>query len=568
MSHRDLRKRNPNISYVPPSIDEKPGPSSTPSTSRSQKAAITKNHSAAKTPLKPPPKSPSLRAQLPNPPFFSPISHTHPLHSAYNTLPRSMEGLDSLEPIHVFSLFFNEALFDTMTTNTNLYAENKRDNEGAEGRKWSAISVQDLKCWTGILIYMGICKLPSVGDYWCHDGLWPTHHWSTYMSQTRFEQIRRYFHISPPNALAHSAIGRRLWHHKVDPILDQLRHASQSYRMPSSNVSCDEAMIRCTGRSADTYKMKNKPIPKGVKFHVAADHGYVFNFHPTSNKSGPDPFDEPSDFSNTSSVVLQLVKKLPYSQKAFNVYMDNYYTNLPLFAELRKLGIGACGTARTTSKDFPQAVKVTNTANLDFHYKAGVVERGVAVLLWIDNGPVSMMTTIHRLKGRNSEILKMRKKPGPKSTNAAAIKKAAIFTEDEWEKEMLVPTCINDYNHHMGGVDVADQYRSYYDTQLTSFRTWYPIFFWALDTALTNSFIIWRDLRPLQPWGHKEFRMLVAWELILSSAPRSAEKRGLDQVDTPDIGPSTSTKTFYLTKNRDLPRASGTGRHIPLRHET
>jgi hypothetical protein len=162
-------------------------------------------------------------------------------------------------------------------------------------------------------------------------------------------------------------------------------------------------MKRCTERSADTYKMKHKLILKGIKFHVAANHGNVFDIHPTSHKNGPHPFNEPSDFSNTSSVILQFRKRLPYQQKAFYVYMDNYYTNLPLFAELRRLGLGVSGTARATFKHFPSADTISKSfaANLDYHYKAGVVEDGVVVLVWIDNGPVTIMITIQRLKGRS-----------------------------------------------------------------------------------------------------------------------------------------------------------------------
>jgi hypothetical protein len=48
---------------------------------------------------------------------------------------------------------------------------------------------------------------------------------------------------------------KRLWHAKVNPVLDQLRESSKALRMPSSNVAVDEAMIRCTGRSVDTYKI-------------------------------------------------------------------------------------------------------------------------------------------------------------------------------------------------------------------------------------------------------------------------------------------------------------------------
>ena len=83
---------------------------------------------------------------------------------------------------------------------------------------------------------------------------------------------------------------------------------------------------------------------------------------------------------------------------------------------------------------------------------------------------------------------------------------------------VAIPQCIDDYNHHMGGVDIADQLRSYYDTQLTSFRTWWPILFWALDTMVTNAYFIYRDMPQTTGAGisHKEFRLQCAWGLILA----------------------------------------------------
>lgn len=126
--------------------------------------------------------------------------------------------------------------------------------------------------------------------------------------------------------------------------------------------------------SANTYKIKSKPIPKEINFHIGTDHGYIFNFHSTSNKSGPNTFEELSDFSYMSSVILQLVKHLSYKKMAFNVQMNNFYTNLPLFASLYSLGIGACETARTLSKEFPTVLNVAKNANLDYHYKAEAVQ--------------------------------------------------------------------------------------------------------------------------------------------------------------------------------------------------
>ena len=114
--------------------------------------------------------------------------------------------------------------------------------------------------WLGIVLYMGVCSAPAVKDYWSHNSLTAIHPIRDYMSQTRFEQIKRYYHVAAPDAPTHTATGRRLWHSKVNPLLDQLRYSSQHYRMPSTHIAMDECMIRATGRSQDTYKIPSKPI--------------------------------------------------------------------------------------------------------------------------------------------------------------------------------------------------------------------------------------------------------------------------------------------------------------------
>ena len=76
------------------------------------------------------------------------------------------------------------------------------------------------------------------------------------------------------------------------------------------------------------------------------------------------------------------------------------------------------------------------------------------------------MSTVHQL---GSVMEMVRKRPGKKSTNAKKVREAF---GDAYEKEMPIPLYIEDYSQHMGGVDIADQLRSYYDTQLTLFRTW------------------------------------------------------------------------------------------------
>lgn len=99
------------------------------------------------------------------------------------------------------------------------------------------------------------------------------------------------------------------------------------------------------------------------------------------------------------------------------IYMDNYFSPVPLFSELRKMGIGACSTAKSNLNGFPREFKEVNKkSRLDYHFKTGVVKDNVGVLIWMDSAPVTMMTTIHSLQ---TESLKHRWHPGQKSSNAA-----------------------------------------------------------------------------------------------------------------------------------------------------
>lgn len=125
-----------------------------------------------------------------------------------------------------------------------------------------------------------------------------------------------------------------------------------------------------------------------------------------------DSFDDPEfdtfdTFSNTSKVVLQLSQKVPYKHLSFNIYLDNHYTNIPLLVALHKEGIGRCGIARTSSKNFSSELPIPNGAKIGYDYRAGVVKNEVTTNFWMDNAPVSIITTIHRVKGRQSEVLKL-----------------------------------------------------------------------------------------------------------------------------------------------------------------
>jgi len=79
----------------------------------------------------------------------------------------------------------------------------------------------------------------------------------------------------------------------------------------------------------------------------------------------------------------------------------------------------------------------------------------------MDSSPVTMMSTIHPLSGEVSLVLRMRKHPDNKSSNTSGAN--STFLPGECQKELDIPVIVGAYNQNKVGVDVADQYQTYFD---------------------------------------------------------------------------------------------------------
>jgi hypothetical protein len=117
-----------------------------------------------------------------------------------------------------------------------------------------------------------------------------------------------------------------------------------------------------------------------------------------------------------------------------------------------------------------------------------------------------------------------------------------------------IPKVIDGYNHHMNGVDIADQLRLYYATHRTSRRAWMPILFWLIDTAIIKSFKIGQ--LKFAYYSQRIFRDKLVWQLINST------KIGESFSKIPD----PMIPRVYVTKNYELneKRLSDKFDHMPV----
>jgi len=172
------------------------------------------------------------------------------------------------------------------------------------------------------------------------------------------------------------------------------------------------------------------------------------------------------------------------------------------------------------------------------------------------------MTSYHDI---SATVSRLQRRPKKTSTNGVTIRQ--IFGDNSCTL-LPIPAFIDDYNQHMGGVDIADQLQSYYSTQLRACRNWLPLFFWLLDTAIVNSYRIMKTLYPHRKVRsqHLFFREDLADKLIEIGSYEGEYMDGSssEPLATPPSPPRPTTSstpsahserlTPYTSRNRPPPQ--------------
>ena len=491
----------------------------------------------------------TLKPEIPD--SFTPLQHKFQPHTAEaNTEVPSA----ATTPYLLFRQFWDDRVFSILVENTNQYAARLRGPDPPRGllftRAWKPVTIGEMKCFVGQLVLMGVYRCKNLVEFWRQLDFVGRRRIRKGLGLVRFQQIKRYLHVEPVQVEARADSE---WWKKVEPLHSLLRQRFQTALKPGSNLSLDKMMVRFSGRSKHTYRMPNKPISEGYRILALCWQGYTINWFYTSRATGiaeQVPYTGPIHLTPTSSAIYQLLQVLPYQSHQFNIFMDNYFTNIALFQVLHGLNIGACGTARQNKNAFPPDLH-NAYPGLPWNHICGALvgspRHPVLALQWEDSGSVHFLTTIHKM---TDYVNRERKKPRSTSTNAATTRRA--FAPGQERQVFPIPTIVDDYNNNMNGVDIADQLRSSYPTQLKALRNWLPLFFWLLDTTIVNSFILYRLERPHS--RHRTFRTDLAHSLLaLSQQPRKPRIRTTYK---------RKTNTPYTSKyKRDLPPVSQGSNH-------
>lgn len=371
-------------------------------------------------------------------------------------------------PYQFFKYFITEELLDRIVNETNLYCAQKNIY------KPQMLNKIDIRQYIGILTYMSIVHMPNTRSYWSDELEFSKI--KNVMTINKFEKIRQSIHFNDnetyilPNNPGFDCL------HKIRPILDHLR--SKFHTVPLElHLSIDEQMCSTKVKHYMKQYMPMKPHKWGFKFFILAGvSGFAYNFEIYTGKEKFETISrgEP-DLGVTGNIVTRLARIIPRN-KNYRLYYDNYYTSIPLMVYLAKEGIYSLGTIRknriTNSKLPSETALKSEKRGTSFEYVSHVDGVDVSSLIWKDNKYVTLISSFA-------------------GTNPLG----KIKRYDRKEKQNIYIDCpfiIQEYNKHMGGVDLLDSLIGRYKIKIKSKKWHIRIFYHILDLTIVNSWLLYK----------------------------------------------------------------------------
>ncbi|XP_025155495.1 piggyBac transposable element-derived protein 4 [Harpegnathos saltator] len=259
------------------------------------------------------------------------VPFTHP--SGFVSENLHVESDISVETSYL--LFVPDELFLKISEQTNLYAAQKLESGHAHRlTKWTETNKSEIKRFFGLILWMGLVKLPAIHQYWSNDPAYMQTFPKKVMSRNRFELLLRMLHFVDNQ---NSNGSNRLF--KIQPIINTLETNYQKYYNPSEDI----------------WKNLERE-----------------NTTPTN-------------------IVMSLCRDLFH--KGHTLYTDNWYTSLELAEKLIHKNTHLVGTLRSNRRGNSQQVISTKLKRGEIVAKEN--NQGITILKWRDKKDILVLSTRH-----------------------------------------------------------------------------------------------------------------------------------------------------------------------------
>ena len=132
---------------------------------------------------------------------------TPPTNAPFTGEARLNVDMESFNPIDFLKLFINDDFYDLLVQQTNIYAESRLNAAGALSphsrlRKWTAVTIDEMKVFISLTIAMGLVFKSDVQDYWSGEDCPKTPFVCKNMKRDGFLAILSNFHRTDNNDVA------------------------------------------------------------------------------------------------------------------------------------------------------------------------------------------------------------------------------------------------------------------------------------------------------------------------------------------------------------------------------
>uniref|UniRef100_A0A6I8SZJ6 Uncharacterized protein n=1 Tax=Xenopus tropicalis TaxID=8364 RepID=A0A6I8SZJ6_XENTR len=440
-------------------------------------------------------------------PAWGPPCNYVPEIPPFTAVPGLSVDTTNFEFIDFFNLYITEAILQDMVRYTNLYAEQYLASNALPGfsraQAWYPTNINEIKRFLALTLAMGLVERNSLASYWDTNTVLSIPLFSAVMARNRYQILLRFLHFNDnTTAVAPNEPGYdRLY--KLRPLIDSLSQRFAEVYTPSQNVCVDESLLLFKGRLKFRQYIPSKRSRYGIKFYKLCESstGYTSYFMLYEGKdTNLDPSGCPTDLTTSGKIVWELIT--PLLGRGYHLYVDNFYTGIPLFRALNSLDTPACGTVNRNRKGLPREL-------LDKKLKRGEVHalrsNELLAIKYSDTKVVLMLTTIHD----ETMIVQHRSGGRPSKTK---------------------PLCSKKYSKHMGGVDKSDQIQHYYNaTQKT--RTWYKkAAIYMIQMALYNSYVVYKAAVPGPRLSYYNYLLQLLPALLFGDVEEVPDMPGNDNV--------------------------------------
>ena len=397
-------------------------------------------------------------------------------------------------PYQVFEklIKFENFITEIVMPQTILYSQQK-------GHVFTT-TLEEIKAFFGMNIVMGYHKLPSIRDYWSSDPDLGVPYIANVMPLKRFEELRAYLHFNNNKLMqpTDDPVHDRAF--KVRPVLDYLNSCFLNGMSATKNQSVDEHMVKFKGHNILKQYVKGKPVQWGFKLWCRCHStiGYLFQFDLyTGKKTGH------VEQGLGEGVVLSLTEQIKNLQ--YHVYIDNFFNTAQLQFNLLNHKIGSAGTVRLNRKNLPKSEQLPNDQSMNKGDMVSFESNAVYFTKWMDNKSVHMLSNI--LATLPVQDVQRKKK---KSSGKDVVK---------------CPFVVQQYNKHMGGVDLMDQKKVTYQFDHRSrYKYYLRLVHDLLDIAINNAGIVYNRVNEQsEQLDSKIYRRMVARALIGNYSSRKRQ---------------------------------------------